>query len=101
MKPKNFSTAASPRLKPPSKHERRSGHRRHTRDLLDACQLQHPLRVGYEAVALRRDPRLAEAIASGERFAAEHRGGARKTAQAVLVLVERPPRQVNVLSGCY
>jgi len=29
--------------------------------------------AGYEAVALGRDPRLAEAIASGERFAAEHR----------------------------
>lgn len=47
----------APHLKLPSKQERRSVHRRHTRDLLDACQLQHPLRAGYEAVALERDPR--------------------------------------------
>ena len=63
----------APHLKLPSKQERRGVHRRHIRDLLDTCQLQHPLRAGYEAVALGRDPRLAEAIASGERFAAEHR----------------------------
>ncbi len=40
-----------------------------------------PLRAGHEAVALGRDQRLAEATAYGERFAAEHRGGARKTAR--------------------
>lgn len=51
-----------PQLKLPSKQERRCVHRRHIRDLLDTCQLQHPLRAGYEAAALGRDPRLAEAI---------------------------------------
>ena len=63
----------APHLKLPSKQERRSVHRRRIRDLLDTCQLQHPLRAGCEAVALGRDPRLTEAIAFGERFAAEHR----------------------------
>lgn len=63
----------APHLKLLSKQERRSVHRRHIRDLLDTRQLQHPQRAGYEAVALGRDPRLAKAIASGERFAAEHR----------------------------
>lgn len=68
-----WTSAPRPLLKLPSEQERRSVRRRHMRDLLDSCQLQHPLRAEYEALALGRDPRLAEGIASGERIAAEYR----------------------------
>ena len=55
---RNFSTAASP---PPLETAVEAGaekvHRQRIRDLLDTCQLHHPPRAGYEAVALERYPR--------------------------------------------
>jgi hypothetical protein len=67
----------APHLKLPSKQERRGAHRRHIRDLLDTCQLQHPLRAGCESGG----------------------AGACKAAQAVQALVESPPRQFDFYPG--
>ena len=59
---RNSSTASSPHLKLPSEQERRSVHRRHLRDLLDPCQLQRPLRAGYEAGAAPRAGTMKEGV---------------------------------------
>jgi hypothetical protein len=52
------------------------------------------------AAALARDAaRSAEAIAAGERFAAEYRGGAHKTTQGVQALAASLSGQVKFYPG--
>jgi hypothetical protein len=75
------------------------------RDLLDTRQLQHPLRAGYEAVALGRVPRAwQKPLRPASALRRSTAVAPRKTAQAVQAvqaLAQSPPRQVGFLPGCY